>query len=266
MKSLYQFFLKNEIRSKRIVWLSILSMVPPLVACALWLVRPMLENEGIELYTLYPNVSLLIYLHFLLPLVAVLAGTAVISEEVRDRTLPYLITRPNPRWQIVLAKMAAMLTVLLPLFLVSISLTYSCFNLSGGFGHWVTEMPKLFSSYGILVLGLLVYLPLFTFMGGLIRKSVILGLFFAFGWEAQVSLLPGNIKLLTIAHYLHVLYPEMASGKLGGASSQLMSFLIKTKETSILTSWMVLIVCCALFIFLASTLLYWKEYAMSQDD
>ena len=266
MKLLYQFFLKNEIRSKRIVWMIILSMVPLLVACALWLAKPVLEKEGIELYTLYPNVSLLIYLHFLLPLVAVLAGTAIVSEEVRDRTLPYLITRPNPRWQIVLAKMSATLTVLLPLFLISISLTYSCFNLSGGFGHWLTEMPKLFSSYGILVFGLIVYLPLFTFMGGLVKKSVILGLFFAFGWEAQVSLIPGNIKLLTIAHYLHVLYPEMASNKLSSASNQILAFLIKTKETSALTAWTVLIVCCALFAFLASTLLYWKEYAMSQDD
>lgn len=266
MKTLYQFFLKNEIRSKRAVWMVILSLIPPFVSCALWFARPMLEREGIELYALYPNVSLLIYLHFLLPLVAVLAGTAIISEEVRDKTLPYLLTRPNPRWQLVLAKILASLTVLLPLFLVSISLTYSCFNLAGGIRTWLTEMPKLFSSYGILVLGLLVYLPLFTFIGGLIKKPVILGLFFAFGWEAQVSLIPGNIKLLTISHYLHVLYPEMASNKLSSASGQLMSFLIKTKETSVFTAWMVLLVSCLVFMALASTILYWKEYAMSQDD
>src|SRR5688572_31695208 len=50
-----------------------------------------------------------------MPLVALIVGTAAIGSEVEDGTAVYLLIKPIPRWQIVLAKsiVAAGMTVVL---------------------------------------------------------------------------------------------------------------------------------------------------------
>ncbi len=264
MNALLLFFIKNEIRNKRAIAMILLGLVPPFIAFILFIFQFKLQQMDIELSALYPRVSLLIYLHFLLPLVSVLAGTAIITDEVRDRTLSYLMVRPNPKWSIVLSKMLASVIFLIPIFVLSICLTYSLLSFPEGLGHWASNIPKLLQSCMVLILGLLVYIPLFTFIGGVIKKPVILGLFFAFGWEAQVSLFPGNIKLLTVSHYLHVLYPKLDSSTMN-APAQILNFIIKTKETSAFTAWSVLLICCALFTLFAGSLLYIREYRMTQS-
>jgi hypothetical protein len=42
-----------------------------------------------------------------LPILAVVFGTGVISQEMEQKTIVYLLTRPVPRWRILLAKFAA---------------------------------------------------------------------------------------------------------------------------------------------------------------
>lgn len=264
MRALLPFFIKNEIRNKRAIGMILLGLVPPLIAFVLFIFQYKLQQMDIELSTIYPRVSLLIYLHFLLPLVSVLAGTSIITDEVRDRTLSYLMVRPNPKWSIVISKMLASIIFLVPIFMLSLCLTYSLLSIPEGISHWMSNIPQLLQSCMVLILGLVVYIPLFTFIGGLIKKPVILGLFFAFGWEAQVSLFPGNIKLLTVSHYLHVLYPTSSQTNTVSPSS-ILNFIIKTKQTSDLTAWSVLIVSCAVFTLLAASLLYIREYRMTQS-
>lgn len=263
MNTLLPFFIKNEIRNKRAIGMILLGLIPPFIAFVLFIFQYKLQQMDIDLYTLYPRVSLLIYLHFLLPLVSVLVGTSIISDEVRDRTLSYLLVRPNPKWAIVIYKMLASILFLVPIFILSLCLTYSLLSFPEGLSHWLSNIPQLLQSCMVLILGLLVYIPLFTFVGGIIKKPVILGLFFAFGWEAQVSLFPGNIKLLTVSHYLHVLYPESAQTNTLSPGT-ILNFIIHTKQTAPLTAWSILIICCALFTLLAGSLLYIKEFRMTQ--
>ena len=107
MGFLITFFLKNGLRSRRTIWLAILTLFPVGVSVLLLLLKELFAQDNVTVSALYPQVSLFLYLHFLLPLMAVFIGTATIADEVEDRTLPYLITRPVPRWTIVLAKVLA---------------------------------------------------------------------------------------------------------------------------------------------------------------
>ena len=84
MKYLVTFFLRNGIHSRRTWWLALLGLLPVGCAILLWMAKPLLEEEGVTVFGLFPDVGLLLFLNILLPLMAVFVGTAVIADEVRD--------------------------------------------------------------------------------------------------------------------------------------------------------------------------------------
>jgi len=55
----------------------------------------------------YAALASLLVFGFVLPILAVVFGTGVISQEMEQKTIVYLLTRPVPRWRILLAKFAA---------------------------------------------------------------------------------------------------------------------------------------------------------------
>lgn len=264
MGFLIGFFLRNGIHSRRTIWMTILALVPVGCGLVLWLAKPFLSREGVALFTLFPQMSFFLFLHFLLPLLAVFIGTAIVADEVEDRTLPYLLVRPVPRRTIVLAKtLAGCITVGLILF-VSLGLTYSVMVLDGGVSGWISNVPRLLRSGGVLLLGLLVYVPLFGFLGGTIKRPVLAGLLFAFGWENTVAFFPGNVKLFTVIHYLHVLFPSLQQTRAGDIKSQLFNIVLPAEQISVVTSVIVLLGMSAVFIGLMVSLLYIKEYRLEQ--
>jgi len=48
----------------------------------------------------------------------------------------------------------------------------------------------------------------FAFVGAWLKRPLIVGLVFAFGWEQTVLLIPGYLKRLTVAYYLQALVPH----------------------------------------------------------
>lgn len=265
MGFLIGFFLKSGIHSRRTIWMAILSLIPVGCSLILWLIRGLLENEGISLASLYPRMSFFMYLHFLLPLMAVFIGAAVIADEVEERTLPYLITRPVPRRTIVLAKLiSGALTAAIILF-ISLGLTYTVMMLPGGVNGWTSNFVKLLQSVGVLILGLTVYMPLFGLLGGTIKRPVLAGLLFVFGWESTVGVFPGNAKLITVVHYLHVLFPRLQQVRLRDGRSALLEMVLPAKQIAPITAMIILVALAAVFTFLMSSLLYIKEYRLEQS-
>ena len=264
MKFLIQFFLKNGIHSRRTFWMGMLSLIPLAVAVLLFLLRPLLEREGMSLSALFPQINFALYLHFLLPLLSVFIGAAVIGDELDDRTLPYLLVRPLQRRWIVLSKLiAGWLTAGIMLF-VSLVLTYAVMMLGGG-AHLGDSFGQLMQSGGILLLGLAVYIPFFALLGGVIKHPVLVGLLLTYGWENSVAFFPGNVKLVTVVHYLHILSPPLQQGSQEGTRGLLSMALPQAKEISDLSALFILLVLSALFAYLASSLLLVKEYRLQQE-
>lgn len=245
--------------------MTVLSFVPVGCALILLLVKPLLEREGVLLSALYPQMSFFLFLHFLMPLMSVFIGTAVIGDEVEERTLPYLLVRPFPRWTIVVSKTLAGCITVGSIIFISMVLTYSIMVISGGFKAWIADVPTLLQSLGVLYLGLLVYIPFFGLLGGTIKRPVLAGLLFSFGWENTVGMFPGNVKLLTVVHYLHVLFPKMHRIQSNDARRVLLDLVLPAKQVSIVTSILVLLGLSALFTGLMVSLLYLKEYRLEQE-
>src|SRR5262249_9322867 len=62
--------------------------------------------------------------------------------------------------------------------------------------------PSLLTDLAMLALGLIAYGAVFALVGTRLKRPLIVGLVFAFGWEPAVLLLPRYLKRLTVPCYL----------------------------------------------------------------
>src|SRR5207342_1206269 len=72
-------------------------------------------------------------------------------------------------------------------------------------GSIAASLPSLLKDFGMLAIGLAAYGAVFALVGTRIKRPLIVGLVFAFGWEPAVLLFPGYLKRLTVAYYMQAL-------------------------------------------------------------
>lgn len=149
----------------------------------------------------------LLYVRFIVPVLGVFYGTALIADEVEDRTITYLFTRPIRRAAVVLGKYLAYVACTVLLVLPSAVLVFLLIVPMGG-GSLGAEFPGLLKDLGMLALGLAAYGAVFAWVGARLKRPLVAGLVFALGWEPAILLFPGYLKRLTVAYYLQALVPH----------------------------------------------------------
>jgi ABC-2 type transport system permease protein len=149
----------------------------------------------------------LLYIRFIVPVLGVFYGTALIADEVDDKTITYLFTRPLPRGAVLIGKYLAYVVCTGLLVLPSVVLVYFLIVPLGG-GSIGETFPGLLQDLGMLAAGLIAYGAVFAWVGARLKRPLVLGLVFAFGWEPAVLLFPGYLKRLTVAYYLQALVPH----------------------------------------------------------
>ena len=157
--------------------------------------------------TIFGMIIWLLYIRFILPILGVFYGTSLIADEVDDKTITYLFTRPIPRSAVLLGKYLAYLACTVLLVLPSVMLVYFLIVPVGG-GSIAAAFPSLVMDFGMLIVGLAAYGAVFALVGARIKRPLVVGLVFAFGWEPGVLLFPGYLKRLTVAYYLQALVPH----------------------------------------------------------
>jgi hypothetical protein len=75
----------------------------------------------------------------------------------------------------------------------------------GGIGG---EFLSLLADLGMLAAGLAAYGAVFALVGARVKRPLVVGLVFAFGWEPTVLIFPGYLKRATVAYYLQALVPH----------------------------------------------------------
>lgn len=149
----------------------------------------------------------LLYLRFVIPVLGAFYGTSLMSDEIEDRTITYLFTRPVPRGAVLIGKYLAYLACTELVVLPSLMATYLLLVPVGG-GSLVETFPLLLKDMGILAVGLAVYGAVFALIGALVPRPLVAGLLLVFGWEQVALLVPGYLRRFTIAHYLQALVPH----------------------------------------------------------
>src|SRR3954471_13066666 len=148
----------------------------------------------------------MLFLRFIVPVLGVFYGTALMADEVEDKTITYLFTRPIRRGSGLLGKYFAYLACTIFVVLPSVMLVYLLIvPMRGTLGGSFIDLLKDLS---LLALGLAVYGAVFAFIGSAFKRPLLVGLIFIFGWEQAALAFPGYLKRFTVAYYLQALVPH----------------------------------------------------------
>ena len=143
----------------------------------------------------------------LLPLASAIFSSGVLSQEIEQKTIVYLLTRPIPRPQFLLLRTLASALVV---FIVS---AFSALALSAAvYGGIGASNPFLGRDLVALAVGSLAYGSLFVLVSLLINRSMIVCLLFAFAWETSVPSMPGSVYLLSVSSYLTAIAQRPSAG------------------------------------------------------
>lgn len=195
-------------------------------------------------------------IHFLVVFVTLFYGTALISDEVEGKTLTYLFVRPIPKPTVMFGKFLALMWIGSVLVIPTVFLSYLTLYLRADLGPFREDMPTLGKDVGVIFLALLAYGSLFSLLGAWLKHSLLVGLFYAFGWEGIISYLPGFTRKLTITHYIQSIFPH-------NDTSTALAMLIGDR-TPPLESLVTLVLLSAFMLLTASIAVREKEYVLEQ--
>ncbi len=195
-------------------------------------------------------------IHFLVVFVTLFYGTALISEEVEEKTLTYLFIRPISKPTIMLGKYLALIWIGVMLVFPTIILSYFTLYLGFDMDPFLNNMDVLGKDLAVVFLALLAYGSLFSLVGAWFRHPILAGLIYAFGWEGIVSYLPGLTRQLTITHYVHSIFPHE------GTALALTTFIGQRSNAKV--SILILILLAIFLLSTASLVLREKEYVLKQ--
>ena len=128
-----------------------------------------------------------------MPLIALVVGTAAVGSEIEDGTVVFLLVKPIDRWLIALAKLVVAVGLTAVLVVPPIILTGV---LVGGFG---SESIRLAVGYAFAaIVGGSAYAVAFTALGILTTRALIVGLAYTLLWEGVLAGLLEGTRFLSI--------------------------------------------------------------------
>ncbi|MEV0942273.1 ABC transporter permease subunit [Micromonospora wenchangensis] len=174
-------------------------MLLPLPA-VLVLLAVLCRSLGVDPGQWAPPVLVGLGLAVVLPVVALIVGTGVLGAEIDDGTVVHILTKPLPRWQIVLPKLAvaagvSAVTVAVPLYVAGV----------------LADSVRL--GLGLVVassLGALAYSALFLALSLVTRRPVLLGLVYVLIWEGLLGNFVSGTRVLSIQQWVIALADRIA--------------------------------------------------------
>ncbi|MDP1568914.1 MAG: ABC transporter permease subunit [Vicinamibacterales bacterium] len=262
-RRVFELSLGEMLWSRRTIFMALVVGGPVILAIVFrlveWFGLPALRVNGVRVEgaAIFGVMIWMLFVRFIVPVLGVFYGTALMADEVEDKTITYLFTRPIPRGAVLLGKYLAYLACTILVVLPSVMLVYFAVV---PFGQIPATFGQLVADLGILAAGLAVYGALFAFIGAWLKRPVLVGLVFAFGWEPVVVALPGYLKQFTVAYYLQALVPHTMPSD--GAMSVLQSFFQQAPPLWVSLAWLTgyLVV----FLVLAARIVERKEYVLEQ--
>ena len=260
---IFELSLGEMLWSRRTIFMGLVVAAPVILAVVLRIVQstgavPLrVEGVPVEPITMFGGVIWLLFLRFIIPVLGVFYGTSLIADEVEDKTITYLFTRPVRRSAVLVGKYIAYLVCTTLVVLPSVMLVYFMmvpFDQVGATFTW------LLIDLGLLAIGLAAYGALFALVGAVLRRPLVIGLVFAFGWEQAAMGMPGYLKRFTVAHYLQSLVPHALPAD--GLASVLQAVFTDNPTTGTAVFWLTAILVVALV--LAARAVERREYVLEQ--
>jgi len=256
IKEIFSFFFKQELKAKRTKIFFLLSFVPVLILLIAKLIEIINPDTAGTAENVFTKAMLMVYFQLLIPVLALLYGAMVINEEVDNKTLVFLTTSPVPKASVILGKYAAY--VLLANIIMNAGLVLCFLIINIDHLGSMSNVDNFFKFLGVGILASITYMALFTLLGTLMKKSIMMGIFFIFGWENVVQYFPGLTQKFTVVHWVKSLLPSVSE------SGDFLRFLVSQLEPSSAgQSLTVLIILVIGSLVAASYIFQHKEYILS---
>ena len=254
-RAVFDLSLDGMVFSRRSLLMALLVAAPVLFAILYRLLSATRDQPPLGPSDLYALMVAIYWIRNVLPLAALFYATSLIADEVEGRTLTYLLTRPLTRSAIFAGKFAAYLGTTLALALPSVVLTYFVLLTARGWAAVGPSAGDLFRDVGVAALALVAYGGFFALLGVLLKRPVIAGLLFLYGWELMANL-PGYLPRFTLTAWLRsLIHHRPAEEGLAGLFQQVLP---------VGQGLAVLVVASALFLAAAAWIFSTREYVLEQ--
>lgn len=198
--------------SRRTIFMALVVGVPVLLALivrgadALGAQTLHVNNTAVNGPAIFGLMIWAFYLRFSVPVLGAFYGTSLIADEVEDKTVTYLFTRPVSRGAVLFGKFLAYVLCTMIVVLPSVTVVWLLVTpIGGSLGQ---SFPDLVKDLLILAIGLVAYGALFAFVGATFKRPLLISLVFVFGFEPAVLVFPGYLKRFTLAYYIQGLVPQ----------------------------------------------------------
>jgi ABC-2 type transport system permease protein len=245
------FFMGRKTRRTKVFYL--ISFFPFIMAMVIKFSQVFSFSRPIEGIAIFSNMIMVFYLQFLILILAIFFGTSICSDETEGKTLTYLTTRPISKTAIILGKYAAYTLLTILMTLVGLFFSFLILNVENLLDLSLYRI--LLKDSLVLILGLICYTSFFTLVGTFLKRSILFGLLFSFGWESVIQYFPGSTQRFAIVHYLKSLLPSHTGGRF--------SFLLfRLEPTPPGMAALMLFIITGIFLFLAALFFSQKEYIL----
>lgn len=182
----------------RLVWVIIGLLSLPMLAAGFSLAT---ESAGLSFF----KHELSAYLRFFVPFIMALFASSAVAEEVQDRTITYLFSRPIRRWSLPAGKFLGGIALTIPLVAISMTGVFLICMMEVP-SLILDELPVLGTALLCAVLAALYYGAVATAFGTIFtRYPFVATLVYFFIVEIGLSSVPGRFKVISTAVHLQVL-------------------------------------------------------------
>lgn len=182
--------LRQLLGGKRLVVLGLLGLLPALV---IWLATA--NRPQASVFRDYNEIAIPILFLIVLPITALVLGSATLGDERRDGTLSFLLVRPLRRSAITGAKLLA--AWIAAAGVTAAAGTVASAAVSVRASDWSTLVPTIVGT----ALAAACYAAVFMVLGHLTSRAVLIGLVYVFIWESGISMAApslANVSLFRI--------------------------------------------------------------------
>ena len=188
---IYRLTLRALLVQKRTLMLALVALAPVLTSLIFALARG--PQDSVRDF--YSAIVQQLFVPTVASLIALVFGVSAFGDEREDGTILYLVATPQPRVELVIAKVAAAWTATLVLVVPSLVLS-GVLALGGQAGVRLIGWPLL----GVM-LSTLAYCAASAWLSLMTRRPVVIGVIYILLWEGSIATFAASAAKLSISAY-----------------------------------------------------------------
>ncbi len=218
--SVFEVTVLGALKSNRTRMLILLGLIPPIITVLFALFQPMSSvPPQKDVRQLFTQTFMIFYLILFGWIVTLIFATSLITDEKRDRTLSYFLTRPISRMELVLWKWLSLEIILAVVFLVPVFSFYVAMegaiglneqDLARGFEEIIKNSEVGIHAYYVLFVIASAYGAILMFLGIVIDRPIIVGGLILFGelFVLRGLMMSLNLSLFSLSSHMQNIAEE----------------------------------------------------------